>query len=140
MKYKIVKNMYKDETIYIPKYNGKDTIIITKNNTIIIKQEEMKIKNNADITKLDNKIKLVIENIENACKKLEGKNYEITITSGNDGIHMKNSKHYENLAIDIRIKDMNYPLGNCLNIRKTLGKDYDVILENDHIHIEYEKR
>jgi len=140
MKYKIIKNMYKNETIYIEKYNGKDDIIITENNTIIIKKE-MKIKNeNVKIDQLCKEIKYIIENIENACKKLEGKDYQITITSGNDSKHMKNSKHYTNEAIDIRINNMKYPVGNTINIRKAIGRNYDVILEMNHIHIEWDKK
>jgi len=64
----------------------------------------------------------------------------MTITSGNDGKHMKKSLHYENKAIDIRCKNMKYPVGTTLRIRKTLGHNYDVILEENHIHIEYQPK
>ena len=66
-----------------------------------------------------------------------------TITSGSegysgDGVHGKNSFHYKNGAIDARIKDVGYArihdFCTCLSI--LLGKDYDVVVEKDHIHIE----
>ena len=101
----------------------------------------MKLKSiNVNITNLCNEIKKELPTIEKRLKLMEGKSYIMTITSGNDGKHMKNSLHYENKAIDIRIKDMKYPNANWLMIRKQLGKDFDVILEKTHIHIEYDKK
>ena len=44
--------------------------------------------------------------IELICKLINGVNYVMTITSGNDGVHKKDSKHYKNEAIDIRTRDM----------------------------------
>ena len=61
---------------------------------------------------------------------------------GNDGVHKKNSKHYNNEAIDIRTRDMS--LNNKVLtqqwIKKWLGFNYDVVLETDHIHIEYDPK
>ena len=61
------------------------------------------------------------------------------LLSGNDGVHMKNSKHYKNEAIDIRTKDMSEQnkVLTKVWIKKWLGMNYDVVLESDHIHIEY---
>lgn len=73
-------------------------------------------------------------------KELEGENYEITITSGNDGKHSKHSLHYKNKAIDIRTRDMEQKEKVWRRIKYTLGRDYDVILEDDHIHIEYDPK
>lgn len=99
----------------------------------------MRIKKGLSIEKLDEKLKSNLKLIEDTCKFLEGKKYVVTITSTNDGKHMKGSLHYLNRAIDIRSRDMKYPVGNTLNIRKKLGKNYDVILEKDHIHIERDR-
>ena len=76
------------------------------------------------------------------CKLINGVNYEMTITSGNDGIHMKNSKHYKNEAIDIRTRNMNEQnkVLTQVWIKKWLGINYDVILESNHIHIEYDPK
>ena len=83
--------------------------------------------------------------IAEECRKWNGDNYVMTITSGNDGKHMKNSLHYKNYAIDIRSKDMRMKEYTLWNLQKKLGKDYDCILEgkntpNEHIHIEYDPK
>jgi hypothetical protein len=101
---------------------------------------QIRMKKGVKLTELSNVIKEKLSDICEACQELEGKKYIVTITSGNDGKHMKGSKHYTNEAIDIRSKDMFYPVGTTLRIRKKLGRHYDVILERDHIHIEYDKK
>ena len=66
----------------------------------------------------------------------------MTITSANDGLHKKNSKHYKNEAIDIRTRDMSEQnkVLTKVWIKKWLGMNYDVVLESDHIHIEYDPK
>lgn len=101
----------------------------------------MKLKNgNVRIENLIPIMKKSLAIIERICKEEEGNDYEMTITSGNDGTHKKNSLHYINRAIDIRSKDMKKPLWVSIIIKKKLGKNYDVILEKDHIHIEYDPK
>ena len=66
---------------------------------------------------------------------------EITITSGNDGKHMKGSKHYTYEALDFRTRDLSKT--NVTKVmtmlRGRLGPHYDVILEHDHLHVEYQE-
>ena len=79
------------------------------------------------------------------------------VTSGNDARHSKTSLHYAGQAIDIRTRNipsifhhlaetrqMDKAVEATDNIvkklKETLGLDYDVILESDHIHIEYQPR
>ena len=66
-------------------------------------------------------------------------NYTPTITSGVEGRHSSNSKHYIGKALDFRIRD--FPalgLNRWVNeIKKKLGKDYFVLLEKNHIHIHW---
>ena len=62
----------------------------------------------------------------------------MVITSTYEGSHSEGSLHYANLAVDIRknkAKVLSYK-----EIKQALGKDYDVILEGDHIHIEYDPK
>jgi predicted AlkP superfamily pyrophosphatase or phosphodiesterase len=64
-----------------------------------------------------------------------------TITSAMDGSHMANSKHYSGDALDWRIwesdaQDITDVI--VMDLKYQLGGDYDVILESDHIHIEYD--
>jgi len=67
---------------------------------------------------------------------------QMVITSANDSKHKENSLHYKDLAIDIRIRHLEQDeIQLVLNyLRKKLGEDYDVILESDHIHIEYDPK
>lgn len=68
---------------------------------------------------------------------------KMVITSVLDGKHMKGSRHYRGLAIDVRINDKSkdevhrfyYTLTYDSNL-----KDYDIVLEKDHIHIEYDPK
>ena len=95
---------------------------------------------NVKINELKAELKTKIFDIAITIRKIEGENYTIVITSGNDGKHMKNSKHYKNEAIDIRINNMQKPEEVTKEIKKLLGRDFDVILEPTHLHIEYDKK
>jgi len=64
--------------------------------------------------------------------------YTPTITSGTDGTHKRQSKHYYGDALDWRIRD--YPGDSqrwAYQIQAKLGNKYYVRLEPDHIHIQY---
>lgn len=67
--------------------------------------------------------------------------YEFVVTSGVEGRHSPNSLHYFGRAIDCRI---NHILSDrdveliADTIRRRLGETYDVVLEADHLHIEYD--
>lgn len=67
---------------------------------------------------------------------------ESTVTSVNDGKHMAGSKHYEGNAVDFRTRDMTPTQAEKIKVKmqNSLGKDYDVINEGDHIHVEYDKK
>ena len=62
------------------------------------------------------------------------------VTSTSDGKHMKNSKHYDIPcnAADIRIWNILERI--CAKFRDILGRHYDVVLEKDHIHIEWDPK
>lgn len=64
------------------------------------------------------------------------------VTSGCDGQHQVNSKHYTNEAIDLRTFHLQ---GDELHtvvqaMQDTLGKDFDVVIEGDHLHVEYDPK
>lgn len=65
------------------------------------------------------------------------------ITSANDSKHSQNSLHYKNLAWDLRVWGLPDPqavVKELIAILNVKYDDYDVIFENDHIHIEWDKK
>lgn len=71
---------------------------------------------------------------------------EMWLTSVDDSTHGSNSLHYSGNAIDIRTR--NIPGGYTgekaklihAAIKARLGKEFDVVLESNHIHIEYDPK
>lgn len=70
------------------------------------------------------------------------------VTSGNDGRHMNGSFHYRDRAVDFRTgHHWQNPLLTqaeaeevAAAMRQRLGQDYDVVLESDHLHVEFDVR
>lgn len=62
------------------------------------------------------------------------------ITSGCDSKHSDRSKHYTGHAIDLRTRDV--VRGQHRDLRDqlsdALGDEFDVVLEDNHIHVEYD--
>lgn len=69
--------------------------------------------------------------------------HNLVLTSVTDGKHGANSYHYDGLAFDART---NYfktaDQVHCVaeDIRQRLGFPFDVVVEKDHIHIEFDLR
>lgn len=70
--------------------------------------------------------------------KIAGK--ECVITSLLDGVHSKNSLHYTGNAFDMRVWIYTEKQKKALlyQLKKKLGINYDVVDEEDHIHIEFD--
>jgi len=67
----------------------------------------------------------------------------VTVTSAVDGKHGKNSLHYQGLAQDYRTTrlDSEFDWQKIADfIRAELTDEYDVVLESDHIHIEFQPK
>lgn len=68
--------------------------------------------------------------------------YECVVTSLVDGKHSQTSLHYAGCASDLRTYHV--PEGDraeiVAEIKQRLGKHYDVLLEDDHIHLEFQPR
>jgi len=92
------------------------------------------IKAGVDISRLKPKIRKKLAKIEAV---YNGVAEELVITSTYEGSHSPGSLHYANSAVDVR-----RPAPGLQHItrslREVLGTDYDVVLETDHIHIEYD--
>lgn len=68
------------------------------------------------------------------------KGYRTIITSGTDGAHSPASLHYYGKALDFRTKHIkpDHLAPAVALITNLLGICYDVILEEDHLHVEYD--
>ncbi len=70
-------------------------------------------------------------------------NTDLVVTSVNDGRHSFTSLHYSGSAVDIRTREL--PEADSIQavgeeIRQALSNEYDVVVELDHIHIEYQPK
>ena len=65
--------------------------------------------------------------------------YDCVLTSGLEGKHARQSSHYLGFAIDLRTRD--FPVDMAVKVAKELQArltvDYQVILESDHIHVQF---
>ncbi len=68
--------------------------------------------------------------------------HDLMITACVDGKHMAGSLHYAGAAIDLRTRDVAPADVQKLiaQIKSSLGDDFDVLLEVDHIHIEFQPK
>lgn len=66
--------------------------------------------------------------------------FDVVITSGTDGTHMKGSKHYSGNALDVRTSNIpkDWLKVYIDRVKNRLGPDYDLVLEVDHLHVEYD--
>lgn len=67
-------------------------------------------------------------------------NKECVITSAIDGKHKPKSKHYSGNALDFRTKNFTKAQQKMFAVamKESLGDSFDVILEKNHLHIEYD--
>jgi hypothetical protein len=91
------------------------------------------------ITGLRPEILLAVVAAERAYQEI---GHDCMVTACVDGKHMTGSLHYAGQAVDLRTRDV--PPADLpklvARIRDCVGADYDVILENDHLHIEFQPK
>jgi hypothetical protein len=72
------------------------------------------------------------------CPTCKAPRYVPCITSGLEGVHSRNSRHYRNAALDARISD--WPIGTRDALLRALslelGPAFRYRLEVDHLHME----
>lgn len=61
----------------------------------------------------------------------------LTVTSCTDGVHKERSLHYVGRAVDLRLPTAAKER-MVEQLAGRLGDEYDVVLEGDHIHVEYD--
>ena len=68
---------------------------------------------------------------------------DVVVTSGTDGVHGRVSRHYSGAALDYRTRHITAS-GLKQRIageaKAALGQDFDVVLESDHLHVEYDPK
>lgn len=101
----------------------------------------MKLKANVKVTGLRPETLLALV-IANGVYASHG--YDAVITSLLDGLHARTSLHYAGCAADLRTTAALIPGSTvdaiAADIRKALTADYDVVVEADHIHLEFQPR
>ena len=67
---------------------------------------------------------------------------DLVVTACVDGKHAAGSLHYVGQAVDLRTRDVAADVRPKLvaRLRECLGEDYDVVLETDHIHVEFQPK
>lgn len=74
--------------------------------------------------------------VEDVYKK---RGQECIITSANDGRHGDKTLHHKGLALDIRTWTVTAHLKEIhAELKERLGDNFDVVLERDHFHIEFD--
>jgi hypothetical protein len=94
----------------------------------------MLVKLGVNIDRLERSIRRALNIIDAVNKELEHE--EAVVTSTYEGDHSPSSLHYAHLAVDIRLGMNKQQTVKAL--RRALGRKFDVVLEKDHIHIEYD--
>ena len=98
----------------------------------------MLIKLGVYIDRLDNSIRRILPAVD--ALYVQHTKKEAVITSTYEGNHSASSFHYQNKAIDFRltkpeameiIKDL---------LGRHIGKDYDIVIEKNHLHVEYDPK
>ena len=84
-------------------------------------------------------ILLAVVAAERVCAEM---GVDCVVTACVDGVHQAGSLLYCGLAVDLRSRD--FRPGDVekaiARIKQCLGADYDVVLENDHIHVEFDQK
>lgn len=67
---------------------------------------------------------------------------DVTVTSVMDGKHSRTSLHYVGYAFDVRTRDLHPSAIRAYanEIRERLTDEYDVVIEYNHIHIEFQPK
>ena len=70
------------------------------------------------------------------------KGVDLVVTSVIDGKHSVGSLHYTGAAVDLRTRDLTDEQKEEIKIQlaHVLGADYDVVLESNHFHIEFQPK
>ena len=100
---------------------------------------QIKAKEGVDLTTLQPEAQSAAETAQTVFAEF---GVEAVVTSTTEGKHKEGSKHDTGQAIDLRTRD--FPKGKLKEVVESLaaslGEDYDVVLEKDHIHVEFDPK
>ncbi len=65
---------------------------------------------------------------------------ELVVTSVTDSKHGRGSKHYIGNAVDLRTRNLSNPTAVEIHLASALGPEFDVVLESNHLHIEWDPK
>ena len=99
----------------------------------------VRIKSGASISGLRPEMVLALIIIDGILSQYD---VDVVLTSGLDSKHGRGSLHFVGLALDFRTRDMAPDdLGPAtLEIKAALGEQYDVVLEGNHWHVEFQPK
>ena len=100
----------------------------------------MMFKHSARFSGMHIRILSILDDIDDIYLGVTGK--EPIITSANDGQHMTKSLHYVGRAIDLRTRNLSLSEQRVVlrELKLRLGNAFDIILEPDHIHLEFDPK
>lgn len=98
----------------------------------------MQLKKGASVKGLKPEILLALVIAEHIYWDVSG--HELVVTEVTGGKHMSNSLHYSGLAADLRTHDLTSAEESQIfkRLAAALGSEFDVVLESDHLHVEYQ--
>ncbi len=63
----------------------------------------------------------------------------LVMSGGREGAHSRKSKHWSGLAFDCYVTDWTLKRAQFRDaLRESLPLDYDVVLEDSHVHVEFD--
>jgi hypothetical protein len=99
----------------------------------------MQIDNGATIAGLDIRMRPVLIAADRIWKKYGN---ELVVTCGLNGVHSAGSLHYYGLALDFRTRYFTATEKTAVEreMAADLGDDFDVVMHNTHMHVEYDPK
>lgn len=87
------------------------------------------------------KVTIIVAAVYNAWVEVSAPG-DMWVTSGNDSVHMPDSKHYHDEALDFRTRGLSKAkIAAWAEVaRRRLGRNYDVVIESNHLHVEYDPK
>lgn len=95
----------------------------------------MRLKPGVDVSAIKPEIMIAIMVINSVCHE---HGVDCVVTSVRDGKHGPKSLHRFGYAADIRTRGIAQKAQFASDVKNRLSNDYDVVLEKDHLHVEYD--